>query len=72
MIKSIDEKPSTIEVDLTGPDGNVFNLIALGGRLCKQLNLNSETFFRRMTSGDYDNAVSVFEEYFGHFVTLYK
>ena len=72
MIKSIAEKSQAIEVDLTGPDGNVFNLIALGGRLCKQLNLNSEMFFRRMTSGDYDNAVSVFEEYFGDYVTLYK
>jgi hypothetical protein len=72
MIKSIDEKPQAIEIDLTGPDGNVFNLIGIGGRLCKQLGLNSEVFIRRMTSGNYENAVNVFEEYFGHFVTLYK
>jgi hypothetical protein len=72
MIKSIEEKQGQIEIDLTGPDGNVFYLIAQGGRFCKQLNLNSEVFTRRMMSGDYENAVNVFEEYFGEFVTLYR
>ena len=72
MIKSIEEKQTQIEIDLTGPDGNVFYLIAQGGRFCKQLGLNSEVFTRRMMSGDYENAISVFEEYFGHIVTLYR
>ncbi len=72
MIKSIEEKESKIEIDLTGPDGNVFALIGIGGRLCKQLGLNSEMFYRRMMSGDYENAVNTFEEYFGNFVTLYR
>ena len=72
MIKSIDEKPGQIEIDLTGEQGNVFYLIAQGGRYCKQLGLNSEVFTRRMMSGDYENAINVFEEYFGEFVTLYR
>lgn len=72
MVKSIEEKPQTIEIDLTGADGNVFNLIGIGGRLCKQLKLNADVFVRRMTSGDYENAVKVFEEYFGDYVTLYR
>jgi hypothetical protein len=72
MIKSIEEKQGQIEIDLTGPDGNVFYLIAQGGRFCKQLGLNSEVFTRRMMSGDYENAIKVFEEYFGEFVTLYR
>jgi len=72
MIKSIEEKQTQIEIDLTGPDGNVFSLIGIGGRFCKQLGLNSEVFTRRMMSGDYENAISVFEEYFGHIVTLYR
>jgi hypothetical protein len=71
MIKSIEEKQG-IEIDLTGPDGNVFYLIGIGGRLCKQLKLNSDVFTRKMMSGDYENAVNVFEEYFGDYVTLYK
>ena len=72
MIKSIKEKQGQIEIDLTGPDGNVFYLIGQGGRFCKQLGLNSEVFTNRMMSGDYENAVNVFEEYFGEFVTLYR
>lgn len=72
MILSIEEKQGQIEIDLTGPDGNVFYLIAQGGRFCKQLGLNSEVFTRRMMSGDYENAINVFEEYFGEFVTLYR
>ncbi len=72
MIKSIEEKQTALEIDLTGPDGNVFNLIGIGGRLCKQLGLNSEMFSRRMMSGNYENAVATFEEYFGDYVTLYR
>jgi hypothetical protein len=72
MIKSIEEKVTKLEIDLTGPDGNVFNLIGVGGRLCKQIGLNSEMFTRRMMSGDYENAVNTFEEYFGDYVTLYR
>jgi hypothetical protein len=72
MIKSIEEKVTKLEIDLTGPDGNVFNLIGVGGRLCKQIGLNSEMFYRRMMSGDYENAVNTFEEYFGDYVTLYR
>lgn len=73
MIKSIEEKKhKPVEIDLTGPDGNVFVLIGIGGRYCKQLGLNSEVFTRRMMSGNYENAIVVFEEYFGSFVTLYR
>jgi len=72
MIKSKIEKSQAIEIDLTGPDGNVFNLIGVGRKLCKQLGLSSDEFTSRMTSGNYDNAVNVFEEYFGEFVTLYR
>ena len=72
MIKSIEEKQNKLEIDLTGQDGNVFNLIGVGGRLCKQLGLNSDVFTRKMMSGDYENAVKVFDEYFGDYVTLYR
>jgi hypothetical protein len=73
MIKSIEEKKQTkLEIDLTGPDGNVFVLMGIGGRLCKQLGKNTEMFTRRMMSGDYENAVNTFEEYFGDYVTLYR
>ncbi len=72
MIKSIEEKQTALEIDLTGPDGNVFVLIGIGGRLCKQLGLNSEMFSRRMMGGDYEHALATFEEYFGDYVILYR
>jgi hypothetical protein len=72
MIKSATEKHASIEIDLTGPDGNVFALIGMGRKFCKQMGLDSNTFTNRMMSGDYENAVNVFEEYFGSFVTLYR
>jgi hypothetical protein len=74
MIKSINEKPklNPIEIDLTGPDGNVFVLIGIGNRYCKQMGLDSQIFTNRMMGGDYETAINVFEEYFGRFVTLYR
>ena len=72
MIKEKETTPREIVIDLTGPDGNVFYLIGQGRKFCKQLGLNSEVFTRRMMSGDYENAINVFEEYFGEFVTLYR
>jgi hypothetical protein len=72
MIKSIEEMDTKIEINLLGPEGNVYYLLAVGGRLCKQLGLNSEIFTRRMMSRDYEYAVATFEEYFGDFVTLYR
>jgi 7-cyano-7-deazaguanine synthase len=47
MIKSIKEKQEQIEIDLTGPDGNVFYLIGQGGRFCKQLGLNFDEVYKR-------------------------
>jgi hypothetical protein len=72
MIRSIEEMDTKIEINLLGPEGNVYYLLAVGGRLCKQLGLNSEIFTRRMMSRDYEYAVATFEEYFGDFVTLYR
>jgi hypothetical protein len=73
MIKSIEEKKhKSVEIDLTGPDGNVFYLIGQGRKFCNQLNLDSEVFTSKMMSGDYENAVNVFEQYFGSFVILYR
>ena len=72
MIKEKEQKVGNIEIDLTGPDGNVFFLIGQGVSYCKQLGLDDKEFMKKMTSGDYENSVNVFDEYFGHFVTLYR
>ena len=72
MIKSIDEKKSGVEIDLTGPEGNAFVLIGYAGKWAKQLGLNSKKIQEEMMSGDYENLIGVIEKYFGEFVTLYR
>lgn len=57
-------------IDLTGPDGNAFVLLGYASRLGKQLGLDVPTILEEMTSGDYENLISVFDGYFGNFVIL--
>jgi hypothetical protein len=66
-----DKKPqSEIVIDLTGPDGNAFALLAYAKRFAQQLNLDFSKIQDEMTSGDYENLVQVFDDYFGDFVIL--
>ena len=71
-IKSIETKTSKLEIDLTGPDGNAFVLIGIAGNLSKQLGLDKSKIQTEMMSGDYENLIKVFDNYFGYFVTLYR
>ncbi len=72
MIKSKEEMPSEISIDLTGPDGNAFALMGYAKRFARQLGVDSEEIINNMMSGDYENLIEVFEENFGEFVTLYR
>lgn len=72
MIKEKETTPREIVIDLTGSDGNVFYLIGQGRKFCKQLGLDSNEFTTKMMSGDYENAVTTFDKYFGEFVTLLR
>jgi len=79
MIKSIEDKKGPIEIDLTGPEGNVFVLIGHARQLAKLLNerrgneyLDSKQITSDMMSGDYEHAIEVFEKHFGHLVILYR
>jgi hypothetical protein len=72
MIKSINEKQSGVEIDLTGPEGNAFVLIGYAGKWAKQLGLDSKKIQEEMMSGDYENLIGVIEKYFGEYVTLYR
>ena len=64
MIKYKTMKTGPVEIDLTGPDGNAFMLIGKAGNLAKQLGLDGKKIQVEMMSGDYENAVKVFDEYF--------
>ena len=60
-------------IDLTGPDGNAFSLMARAVDLGKQLGFNAHdcaVVQEEMTSGDYENLISVFDKYFGHIIVL--
>lgn len=59
-------------IDLTGPQGNVFFLIGSARKYAKQLELNGDDITKQMMSGDYENAINVFEENFGDYVTLLR
>ena len=70
MIKNKTDEP--IVIDLTGPEGNVFVLMAHASNFAKQLGLDAEEIKEEMMSSDYENAVQVFDEHFGSFVTLLR
>jgi len=72
MIRNKQPKAENI-IDLTGPDGNAFSLMARAVDLGKQLGFNAHdcaVIQEEMTSGDYENLVSVFDKYFGDYVIL--
>lgn len=59
-----------IVIDLTGPDGNAFVLMAHAKRFAKQLGKDGNNIINEMMSGDYENLVEVFDREFGDFVIL--
>jgi len=66
------KKQGTIEIDLTGPEGNVFYLIGCVRKYAKQLDLDPVKIQSEMMSSDYENAVNTFDSYFGDYVTLLR
>lgn len=62
-----------IVIDLTGPDGNAFVLLGYAKNYAKQLGFDQaliDAIIERMKSSDYENLISVFDEYFGDYVIL--
>jgi hypothetical protein len=59
-------------IDLKGPKGNAFALMAQADDFLRQMGRRDE--FRamrtKMMSGDYDNLIRIFEENFGDYVEL--
>jgi hypothetical protein len=70
MIRKKEAKEGPIVIDLTGPDGNVFALMGYANRFAKQLDLDASVITKEMMSGDYENALQVFDREFGAFVIL--
>jgi hypothetical protein len=69
MIKK--KKTSRYEtIDLDGPNGNVFYLLGTAKKYGRLIGSDYDKIIEEMTSGDYYNAVRVFNKYFGSFVVL--
>lgn len=68
MIRTKQNGPMVI--DLTGPQGNAFFLMGTANKFARQLGLDSDTILNEMKSGDYENLVQVFDNYFGDYVIL--
>ena len=59
-------------IDLHGPQGNAFALMAQADDYLRQMGRRHEFNAMRteMMSGDYENVIRIFEENFGDFVEL--
>jgi|TARA_R110000782_G_scaffold80608_2_gene159457 hypothetical protein len=64
------QQPKEIIIDLTGPDGNAFSLIATAKRLARKIGLEQDEIALEMMEGDYENLIEVFDKHFGTFVIL--
>lgn len=65
------------EIDLSGPEGNAFNLIGIAVSIAKELKRNGipidiEKIKEEMMSGDYNNLITVMDREFGEYIILYK
>jgi len=57
-------------IDLTGPDGNAFSLLAFASKFAQRLGMDSKAITDEMRSGDYENLIATFDKYFGDYVIL--
>ena len=72
MIRNKEEKSGPIIIDLTGPDGNAFALMAYAKRFATQLGWKDRgaALINDMMSSDYEHLLQVFDKAFGEFVIL--
>ena len=75
-IKKKSEMPRReIEIDLTGPEGNAYVLLAYARRFGKMLGYDEDHIERitdEMTLSDYEGLLHTFDREFGVFVTLWR
>jgi hypothetical protein len=70
MIREKQERVEQVIIDLTGPEGNAFFLLARAQRFSNQLGLDGDSILNEMKSSDYENLIQVFDRYFGDWVIL--
>ena len=78
MIRPIEEKPlgpTPIEIDLTGPQGNAFYLLAMAQDLSQKLGhdkTRTERILEEMKLYNYECLLNTFDREFGLLVTLWR
>lgn len=73
MIRPIAElHKGKTKIDLTGPNGNAYYLLAVAHDLCKQLHKLWRPIEEDMKSGDYEHLLFVFDREFDEYVDLYR
>lgn len=65
-----EKQDRTPVIDLTGPEGNAFFLLAKAETWGRQMGFDTEEIIDEMKSGDYENLVTVFDKFFGDYVIL--
>ena len=64
------QQQSEIIIDLTGPQGNAFQLMAYAKQLATRLGMNYDVIIDEMKQGDYEHLVKTFDFHFGDYVIL--
>lgn len=59
-------------IDLSGPEGNAFNLMGIVSQLYRSHPHLKDHILKEMQSGDYDNLVRVFDLYLGDHFDIVK
>jgi hypothetical protein len=54
-----------IVLDLKGPEGNAFNLLAIAKDLSHVNSFDWDSIYSELTKSDYEHLISVMENYFG-------
>lgn len=72
MIREKQKHTGPIIIDLTGPDGNAYALMAYAKKFAKQLGWKDAgaSIINEMMTGDYEHLVKTFDKAFGSFVIL--
>ena len=75
-IRSLNDRaPRKIEIDLTGPEGNAYDLLNLAERLGRTLGYDKrriELILDEMRLSTYEGLLHTFDREFGAFVDLYR
>jgi hypothetical protein len=59
-----------VVIDLSGPDGNAYSLMAYATKFARQLEHDDKAIVTEMMTGDYENLLQVFDKHFGSYVIL--